>query len=367
MGHGSLALTQRLQTRTAQFFIIAGSHDHSVAPLPYDRVQNKIRRPFRLDQSYVFGDPYPLATIDIIPDIHGQAEKLRRALTNLGWRSNGGGWAHSDPARQVIFLGDFIDRGPDNAGVIRIVRDLMEAGRARAVMGNHELNALHFHMRDAQTGQPLRSHDAKNTAQHESFLREFPLDSRQACEVLDWMRGLPLFIEDASFRAVHAAWIPKAIDDLRAVTANGVLKEDHLHRAGHQGDVLHGIVAALIKGPEAALPNGYSFTDKGGHIRHDVRLKWWGGEVKTWREAAMSVPKAEQLPSTPLHAVLQRYSYPVDDRPVFFGHYWMTGAPMLQAPNALCLDYSAGTDGPLVSYVYTEGEEHLDLAHVKVH
>lgn len=308
-----------------------------------------------------------MPTIDIIPDIHGQAEKLRRALANLGWRARGDGWAHSDPARQIIFLGDFIDRGPDNAGVIRIVRDLMEAGRARAVMGNHELNALHFHMRDAQTGKPRRPHDAKNIAQHESFLREFPLDSSKAREVLDWMRGLPLFIEEAGFRAVHAAWIPKAIDDLRAVTASGVLSEDHLRRAAQKGDVLHGIAETLTKGPEAALPEGYSFTDKSGHVRRDVRLKWWGGGAKTWCAAAVSVPDPEQLSDIPLPNALQGNSYPVTERPIFFGHYWMTGAPILQAPNALCLDYSAGTDGPLVTYVYTEGEGHLDLENVKIH
>lgn len=308
-----------------------------------------------------------MATFDIIPDIHGQAEKLRRALSNLGWRTSGGGWTHSDPARQIVFLGDFIDRGPDNAGVISIVRDLMEAGRARAVMGNHELNALHFHSPHDVTGKPLRTHDNKNIAQHASFLREFPFGSSAAREVMEWMRGLPLFIEEENFRAVHAAWIPKAIDDLRAVTANGVLSEDQLRRAAHAGDVHHGVAETLTKGPEAALPEGYRFTDKGGHVRHDVRLKWWGGEAKTWREAAMSVPAPEQLPDTLLPSPLQGNSYPVQDRPVFFGHYWMTGAPVLQATNALCLDYSAGTDGPLVTYAFEGGQGPLNLSQVRIH
>ena len=144
---------------------------------------------------------------DIIPDIHGQAEKLRAALRNLGWRRSGTSWSHPEPSRKIVFLGDFIDRGTENGAVIRMARKLMDAGRARAVMDNHEINALHFHTADPErNGMPLRPHDAKNQSQHASFLKEFPLGAARPHEVLTWMRGLPLFIEAPGFRAVHAAW-----------------------------------------------------------------------------------------------------------------------------------------------------------------
>lgn len=65
---------------------------------------------------------------DIIPDIHGQAGKLRAALRNLGYSEKRGAWRHSDPKRHAVFLGDFIDRGPDNREVIRIVRGMIDAG-----------------------------------------------------------------------------------------------------------------------------------------------------------------------------------------------------------------------------------------------
>ena len=110
---------------------------------------------------------------DIIPDIHGQAEKLEALLAQLGWRRTTAGWANDAPERELVFLGDFIDRGPDNAAVIRTVRSLMDAGKARAVMGNHELNALHFHTPDPKTqGGYLRPHSPKNQHQHAAFLRE---------------------------------------------------------------------------------------------------------------------------------------------------------------------------------------------------
>jgi len=47
---------------------------------------------------------------------------------------------------------------------------------------------------------------------------------------------------------------------------------------------------------------------------------------------------------------------------VFFGHYWLTGMPEIEAPNALCLDYSAGIgDNPLVAYAWEPGMSHLVL------
>ena len=47
---------------------------------------------------------------DIIPDIHGQADKLEGLLKLLGYREVKEVWRHSDSERSAIFLGDFIDR-----------------------------------------------------------------------------------------------------------------------------------------------------------------------------------------------------------------------------------------------------------------
>lgn len=304
---------------------------------------------------------------DIIPDIHGQAEKLRLALKNLGWRRNGTTWVHPEPDRQLVFLGDFIDRGPENGAVIRIVRELMDAGRAQAVMGNHELNAIHFHMYDPDTGTPLRAHHKHNCEQHESFLKEFPLGASQTKDVLDWMRRLPLFIETDEFRAVHAAWIQPAIDDLRQQTRAGILSEEQLVRAGRKGDAFYDLAEAIAKGPEARLPHPYSFVDKGKKERHHVRVKWWNSDARNWREIAMSVPDINQLPGCPLSDDLFTSIYPADAKPVFFGHYWMSGEPELQSKNALCLDYSAGTDGPLVTYMHVACSRDLSLENVIVH
>lgn len=66
-----------------------------------------------------------------------------------------------------------------------------------------------------------------------------------------------------------------------------------------------------------------------------------------------------RLPEAPLPAGHR----PVHDdaKPVFLGHYWLTGTPQVLSPKAACLDCSAGRGGPLVAYRWG-GEAPLDSA-----
>ena len=77
---------------------------------------------------------------DIIGDVHGCAHTLEKLLEQMGYARVGGVWRH--PQRQALFLGDIIDRGPRIREALLIVRDMVEAGTARCIMGNHEFNAL---------------------------------------------------------------------------------------------------------------------------------------------------------------------------------------------------------------------------------
>src|SRR5580693_9176784 len=101
---------------------------------------------------------------DLIGDIHGHADELVQLLEALGYCKHGRTYAH--PGRTVIFLGDFIDRGPKIRQVLEIVRPMVEEGKALAVMGNHELNALTYHTEDPDClGEFLRPRCEKNVHQ----------------------------------------------------------------------------------------------------------------------------------------------------------------------------------------------------------
>ena len=88
---------------------------------------------------------------DIIGDVHGCSDALRRLCETLGYDEN---YYHED-GRRLIFLGDLIDRGPDSIGVLNTVTRLVARGRALLTLGNHDdalmrwLNGEHF---DASKG-----------------------------------------------------------------------------------------------------------------------------------------------------------------------------------------------------------------------
>lgn len=61
-------------------------------------------------------------------------------LSKLGYIERSDGWQH--PIRKVIFLGGFIDRGPEQVKTISIAKTMVDNQHALAVMGNHEFNAI---------------------------------------------------------------------------------------------------------------------------------------------------------------------------------------------------------------------------------
>jgi predicted MPP superfamily phosphohydrolase len=126
---------------------------------------------------------------DIIGDIHGHARELECLLDKLGYSTDGKLYPQG---RQLLFLGDFIDRGPENRRTIEIVQKLVLLGLASAVMGNHEYNAICYHTR-SQVGDKefLRDHSEKNTGQHQAFLNDYP-DKKEREQVIRWFQTGPV-------------------------------------------------------------------------------------------------------------------------------------------------------------------------------
>ena len=295
---------------------------------------------------------------DIIGDIHGMAHKLDALLAQIGWRKTTAGWSCDAGDRQLLFLGDFIDRGPENAAVISTVRSLMDAGKARAVMGNHEFNALLFHTIDPETGDPLRARSENNMRQHGAFLKDFPLNAPQTRDALGWMHGLPVAFEDEALRAVHACWHRPSIELVADQLPGARLPEDLSLVSERRNPAMAEALDIITKGLEAPLPAGASFFDKDGTERREVRVNWWHPDPQGWRDVAMSAQPDTPLPEGPLPEEIASLSYN-SSKPVFFGHYWLPGEPSIQVTNALCLDFSAGKVGPLVAYRMDQGDEGL--------
>ena len=68
-----------------------------------------------------------------ITDIHGELKKLESVLSQIDTR----------PDDVFVFMGDYIDRGPDSRGVVDRIIALGETNKCIYLIGSHEYALLH--------------------------------------------------------------------------------------------------------------------------------------------------------------------------------------------------------------------------------
>src|SRR4051812_41627879 len=133
-----------------------------------------------------------------IGDIHGCHHLLAALLE--GVRDHAGGQAH-----RLVFLGDYIDRGPDSAAVVATVREV-QAGSPETVtclMGNHEMMLLSAARDRSLTRWWL---DNGGRATLGSYGAASPRDLPR--DLLGGIATLPTPHEDARGLSVHAGLTP---------------------------------------------------------------------------------------------------------------------------------------------------------------
>jgi serine/threonine protein phosphatase 1 len=139
-----------------------------------------------------------MSLIFAIGDIHGSLRKLQNLIERCERYADG-------RPMTFIFLGDYIDRGPDSAGVVSYVIDLQARlpEQVIALKGNHEAMALDIvdgvipaDRWLAQGGfETLRSYGVRSAA-------ELPGAH------MHWLRSLPVSYDDGRRFFVHAGIDP---------------------------------------------------------------------------------------------------------------------------------------------------------------
>lgn len=118
----------------------------------------------------------------VIPDIHGMNSMLQKALTHIYEEELDGG--------KIIFLGDYIDRGPDSFGVMKTVMNPPDNWEFVCLRGNHEEMFI----------------DAHNML-HEFYdprvLKSWP-ERPNVKEWVEWMSKLPYFHIEGNNVFAHA-------------------------------------------------------------------------------------------------------------------------------------------------------------------
>lgn len=138
---------------------------------------------------------------DFIGDVHGCCDELEELLEQLGYErrpieSAGPGWSdrcYAHPAgRKAVFVGDLVDRGPRVVDSLSLVRNMVSAGAALCVPGNHDMKLLRkLRGKDVQLTHGLAATmaeiEAIEEAQRGPFVKELAafLDGLVSHYVLD--------------------------------------------------------------------------------------------------------------------------------------------------------------------------------------
>lgn len=272
-----------------------------------------------------------MAGHDVIGDLHGHAEQLHHLLGKLGYEE-GNGFRHRED-RRAIFTGDFINRGPDDGEVLRVVRAMTESGAALAVLGNHE-----FHLLGA-------------------ILTEGIEPPETCLPHLDWLRSLPLSLETDELRVVHAAWHPPS---LKVVAGRTPSDESFLSAAATKGTPERKATDVLLRGIKVPLPRDKTYRDRFGVPRTKARIRWWLDPVGKSYADLLFPPYAgaPEHAGPPAFSVEDVVPYPAEEKPVFLGHYCLPPSEPKTHGNVACVDGCVTCDKVLWAYRH-DGEQTL--------
>jgi hypothetical protein len=170
-----------------------------------------------------------------------------------------------------------------------------------------------------------------------------------------------MWLDLDGLRAVHACWDEKAMTFIADAHKDlGGVTTEFLHSACRKGKPLFAPVEVVLKGKEGKLPNGASFQDGDGHVRTEIRTRWYlAPDGHTYRTYALQSDEIACDLGLDEVVIAAAAPYPSDGKPVFVGHYWLSARrPELLADNVACLDYSVAKRGFLCAYRWN-GEQKL--------
>lgn len=166
--------------------------------------------------------PVPAQRTYVVGDVHGCADQLSALLREIDGDSEDAG---TDPVT-LVFVGDYVDRGPDSAVVLRFLHDLSRTYPEHVVClrGNHEEMLLAFLADPIGRGPDWLRYGAVETLQSfgitppavppEEVTRAQLIDLAGALRVamggllITWLRALPVSWNSGNLWVVHAGADP---------------------------------------------------------------------------------------------------------------------------------------------------------------
>jgi serine/threonine protein phosphatase 1 len=164
----------------------------------------------------------------VVGDVHGCYDELIELYHKIDEHANGN--------FRMIFVGDYVDRGPDSKKVVDFVMKMQKRGDI-ALMGNHEDMLL----------------DGDFTYAAETLLSFSAMRVELPDYVTDWMRTLPKYYEDDTIIVAHAGVNPSFPMDQQTDQTLLWLRYNNNVPAFADKHFYHGHTPFLQKNPEGAI------------------------------------------------------------------------------------------------------------------
>ncbi|RLD42328.1 MAG: hypothetical protein DRI89_07550 [Bacteroidetes bacterium] len=211
----------------------------------------------------------------VIPDIHGCAYTLKILVEN-----------QIEPTKDdlLIFLGDYIDRGPDSKGTIDFIMGLEDQGyNVKVLLGNHEDYCIKAYDIDRKKstlfGIRFKSPEQREWERRggKETLKSFKVQSPRGIpeKYIDWMRKLEYYIEVDDFIISHAGFNFRIDDPFKDKTSMIWIRDFKVKPEKINNKILiHGHVPVNLDliyqaiesktSKSIALDNGIYFTNRNG-------------------------------------------------------------------------------------------------------
>ena len=251
----------------------------------------------------------------LIGDVQGCHDAFTRLLQALNF----------SPSRDtLLLLGDLVNRGPDNVGVLRRLRDL--GASARCLLGNHDLHLLALHrglvgLKRGDTVQDI-------------------LQAPDRAELMQWLQRQSLAWQEDGCLMVHAGVLPQWSPE--------------------QTLALAGEIEAVLQGPQAEAFFQHMYGNQPDQWRDDLQgPERWRVIVNGLTRLRFCTPDgrmdfmakeglADAPPGhLPWFDVPQRQTAQVR---VVFGHWSTLGG--LTRPDVKCLDTGCVWGGSLTAWEF---------------
>src|SRR5699024_6523817 len=139
-----------------------------------------------------------------ISDIHGELELFNKLLEKVNYNPK---------EDQLILLGDYIDRGPDSAGVLEKVRELKAQG-ALVLRGNHDQMMLDAYHQKAGAWERWIRNGGRETLKSYGIKNDRFPETKQFADHIAFIEALDDYYETDNYIFVHAGLDPnKAVEE----------------------------------------------------------------------------------------------------------------------------------------------------------